>query len=128
MESLPQDWLALIGSIAFVMVLVKAGMKNALPLLAKRVAILNSDEAEIKATFTVIAGIIGIALAFTVYKDTSYFAEFDFIPTESWLDFVDHIMVGVFASLGQKFAADAFDRGKDIIGIIQGGSDAPPVA
>ena len=104
----------ILGTIAAVMVFAKALLKNAVPLLAKKVKLLPSDESEIKAAFIGVAVLIGVALAFTMYHQVSYFGLFDMVPIDKEVVWMDHLIVGVLAGLGEKAIVDGYSGGKKL--------------
>ena len=116
LDVIPPAWAALAGTIAFLMLGIKPGLKRYFIPLAAKVKLMATDEAEIKAAFAFIAAIVGVVLSYAVFPDSSFFAEFDHVPTQEWQEHLDHVILGVFCSLGQKAMADSWDWVKTLFG------------
>ena len=109
-----------IGSVSAVMVVIKALLKDVLPVIVNRVKFLPNipPKDKVKGSYMVIAVAVGILLAFTIHYDVSYFEAFGREPNAWYLRSIDHLIVGVAAGLGEKAAADLWQWGKTGFGYL----------
>ena len=121
MEDTLNQVLMLVGTVATFMLVVKAMFKDIVPKLVKRMNVLPNDKDEEAAIWHAFAILIGIILAFTLYKDLSYFAAFDYVPFDVNNDVVkviNHLIVGIIAGGGETLGYKLFDWGKMLFGAL----------